>query len=477
VSTLATHLALILSLALAAAIPSAAATECLSGQGCTQIAPGLVHRTITRGRDASTAGFRLVLGTFERQSEADALLARLEKEGVPALPESDGTVYRVVSPVLPAEGQAEELARDLASRGLVASPIIERVSGSITGTAGPWRIHVLEADPELVEARIAHAFDAAIGLETTAELASRRGALAAVNGGYFRMQGLLAGDSQGVLMLDGALLSEPDRGRAAVGFYEQDGRTRSVFGRLGFVGSLHLADGSRIALDGINRPRGDEELVLFTPEMHRTTLTPPGGAEVVLENGVIGEIRSPGGSTPIPCGARVLSIGAERVAEVLGRLRSGDHVQVETGLRSLLPDPEGEWTEARFIVGGGPLLLHDGQRLEEPATESISQSFFLARHPRTAVGARADGTLVLVTVDGRRPSESVGMSIPELTDLMLELGCRHAINLDGGGSTTMVVSGELVNHPSGSAPRRNADAVLVFPRTGASTRTQRASNP
>jgi exopolysaccharide biosynthesis protein len=418
-----------------------------------------------------------VLGTFERQSEADALLARLEQEGVPALPESDGTVYRVVSQVLPEKGQAEELARDLSRRGLVASSTVERVSGSITGTAGPWRIHVLEADPELVEVRIAHASDAAIGLETTAGLARRRGALAAVNGGYFRMEGLMAGDSRGVLLIDGTLLSEPDRGRAAVGFYEQDGRTRSVFGRLGFTGALHLADGSAIALDGINRPRADSELILFTPELHRSTLTPPVGAEVVITGGVVGEVRSPGGSTLIPCDGQVLSIGPDRVAEVLPRLHSGDRVQIETRLHSLLPDPEGEWAEARFIVGGGPLLLHDGQRLSEPATESISQSFFLARHPRTAVGARADGTLVLVTVDGRRPSESVGMSIPELTDLMLELGCRHAINLDGGGSTTMVVSGEVVNRPSGSAPRRNADAVLLLPRTGPPTSAPRASEP
>jgi exopolysaccharide biosynthesis protein len=57
------------------------------------------------------------------------------------------------------------------------------------------------------------------------------------------------------------------------------------------------------------------------------------------------------------------------------------------------------------------------------------------------------------------------MSIPELTDLMLELGCRHAVNLDGGGSTTMVIEGKIVNNPSGvGGPRRNADAVLLFPR-------------
>jgi exopolysaccharide biosynthesis protein len=131
----------------------------------------------------------------------------------------------------------------------------------------------------------------------------------------------------------------------------------------------------------------------------------------------------------------------------------------------LLPDPDHEWREADFIVSGGPLLLWKGKRLEEPAKESISRAFFLARHPRTAAGVRADGKLLFVTVDGRRPEESVGMSLPELTDLLLELGCVSAINLDGGGSTTMVIDGKVVNRPSGGSARRNADAILLFPRT------------
>ncbi len=66
-------------------------------------------------------------------------------------------------------------------------------------------------------------------------------------------------------------------------------------------------------------------------------------------------------------------------------------------------------------------------------------------------------------MDGRQPETSVGMSMPELTDLMLELGCVSAINLDGGGSTTMVIGGQVINQPSGSNDRRNADAILLFP--------------
>ena len=116
-------------------------------------------------------------------------------------------------------------------------------------------------------------------------------------------------------------------------------------------------------------------------------------------------------------------------------------------------------------ASAGPVLLWNGRPVEDHASESISRVFGLARHPRTAIGERADGSLVLVTVDGRAPERSVGMSLPELTSLLLELGAVSALNLDGGGSTAMVIGGRLVNTPSDPAGERaNGDALLVFPR-------------
>jgi hypothetical protein len=250
-----------------------------------------------------------------------------------------------------------------------------------------------------------------------------------------------------------------------VGFYDGDGTVHAVFGRLSFQGEARIEGGATIPLDGVNRARESEEVVLYTPEFHRTTLTHPGGAEVLLENGKIAEIRQGLGSSPIPPGGAVLSIGEERAKQIVSALRPGIGVEVRTGVVPLLPDPDGDWDKVRFMSSAGPLLLWNGTHLAEPEKESISAVFYLARHPRTAVGAKKDGTILLVTVDGRRPSESVGMTIPELTDLMLELGCTSAVNLDGGGSTTMVIGDQIVNHPSSSSgPRRNGDGVLVFMR-------------
>jgi len=440
-------------------------------QEATTVVPGLQHLVISKGGAATGKSYRIQIGVFDRQSDADRMLERAQENGFTAFPYTDGNVYRIVTPGLPHRANAEDLKRRLIDRGFSPPLEIEEIEQDLTHQNGPWKIHVLEADPRMVDVRVAHAYDAAIGLETTAELAVRRGALAAVNGGYFRMEGLLAGDSRGVLQIAGRLLSEPDRGRAAVGFFDHDGAVGSVFGRLSFRGNVRFENGDQVLLNGINRHRGPSEIILFTPEFHRTTLTASQGAEVVIENGLVTEIRNGIGSSLIPPAGKVLSIGGERIEEMLPRVRLGDTLSVEADLLPLLPDPEGEWEKADHIVGGGPLLLWKGKRLDEPEKESISRVFLLARHPRTAFGAKADGTLLLVTVDGRRPDESVGMSLPELTDLMLELGSVSAINLDGGGSTTMVIDGRIVNHPSSlSGPRRNADAILLFPRLGSGIR-------
>lgn len=428
------------------------------------VAPGLLHHILVRGDAATTASYHVVLGVFDHQSEADLVLERARSRGFTAYPHSSGGDYFVITQGLPNRSEAEDLRHRLIEKGFQPPLQIEQTSHDLRHPQGPWKIHVLEVDPAWIEVQVAHATDAAIGLETTADLANRRGALAAVNGGYFYMTGPFAGDSRGALEIDDRLLSEPDRGRASVGFFDQEGATRSVFGRLGFRSEIHLGSGKPIPIDGINRKRNPSEVVLFTPEFHPTTLTSPEGAEIVIRDGNITDFRRASGNSVIPAAGMVLSIGSERLDDVPPQLRPGDQVSVETKLLPLLPDADDNWGKARHILSGGPLLLWNGKRLEEPEKESISMVFFLARHPRTAVGAREDGTLLLVTVDGRRPGESVGMSLPELTDLMLELGCVSAINLDGGGSTTMVVDGKVVNSPSGGEARRNADAILLFPK-------------
>lgn len=117
-------------------------------------------------------------------------------------------------------------------------------------------------------------------------------------------------------------------------------------------------------------------------------------------------------------------------------------------------------------VGGFPELLDQGTRVGDLEV-AARPAFAAARHPRTAVGFAPDGrTLWLLVVDGRREGYSAGMTLPELAATMEALGATEALNLDGGGSSVMVLYGRPVSRPSdaeGERPVANALAVRRNP--------------
>jgi hypothetical protein len=116
------------------------------------------------------------------------------------------------------------------------------------------------------------------------------------------------------------------------------------------------------------------------------------------------------------------------------------------------------------VIGGFPILLEDGSRVGDLEV-SDRASFAAERHPRTAVGWDPDESLLwLIVVDGRQPGYSVGMSLPELAELMEGLGIDDGINLDGGGSSVMVLEGNAVSRPSDSQGERPVVNALAVKR-------------
>lgn len=120
------------------------------------------------------------------------------------------------------------------------------------------------------------------------------------------------------------------------------------------------------------------------------------------------------------------------------------------------------------VMTAGPMLLYQGTEVKQ----KLNRRFVTDRHNRTALGIKPDGTVLLVVADGRAKREAEGLSLPELAQVMRWLGCRDAVNLDGGGSSTMYVKDKgldgIVNHPSdngrfdphGQRPVSNAIVVL-----------------
>jgi exopolysaccharide biosynthesis protein len=331
-------------------------------------------------------------------------------------------------------------------------------------TTGPWFINILRIDLRKARLRMVHAMDEAVGLETVSSLATRYGALAAINSGYFRTTGTYRGDSVGIQVLNGQILSESNNGRAAAGLIEGSEAQKIIFGHIVFTGELLAGAKTKHAINGLNRPRAGDELIVFTPEFHRTTLTDPNGLEVIVRRGRIAEIRDLQGSSTIPADGFVISASGtarEWVRQNLGKRAS---VQLSLKMSPVETDQKEEWQKAGSIVGGGPQLIKDGRVEITNTAEKILPAFVSDLHPRTAIAKLKSGELLLVTVDGRQTA-SIGMSLTMLADLLVEFGATDAINLDGGGSTTMVIRNKLVNKPSDTTGERPvSDAILIYPR-------------
>ncbi len=326
-------------------------------------------------------------------------------------------------------------------------------AGAITYTYHEdQRAHVLDVDPILCTITPAKAIDNGIGRESVLSLAQRHAATAGVNGGFFSMRGTLDGRAAGALKI-GEWIALPIKPRGCIGW---SAGSPPIFDRL-----LVQIDSSLGPIDGFNRERGADEMVLFSPLFNRTTLTLPDGEELVIRNGVVVAMNR-GGSSPIPGDGHILSIGPDH--PLFETLDVGAPVAFAF---TLLPQTSNttarDWEVCDFVVGGTPLLLHNGTKITDFAPEQTRQTFLTDRHARTAIGWKPDGHWLFVVVDGD------GLTMDQLVALMAHFGCTEALNLDGGGSSTMIYNSEVVNDPRGDEDegqdelvvRRVSDAILV----------------
>ncbi len=326
----------------------------------------------------------------------------------------------------------------------------------------PIKINVLRLDLTKVRLDVVHALDAAIGLETTSSMATRHGAFAAINAGFFRLdKSIFAGDAAGVLQIDGKLLSESVNNRMALGVVNGKRKTEVLFSHLNSDNYFVRGTDETFTISGINRERKENEIVLFTPEFNRTTLTNNDGFELVVKGRTVEEINLNKGNSPIPPNGFVLSVSNNKFQKLSQKRII---IRLITKVVTTELNKQNFFAKTEDIIGGVPQLIKNGKIEITWEQEKSSKSFVETRHPRTAVAKLKDGKFLMVTVDGRQ-KESVGMNLNELAALLLELDASDAMNLDGGGSTTMFAGGKVVNKPSDKeGERKVSDAILVFPR-------------
>jgi hypothetical protein len=412
------------------------------------LAPGVLLAVEKRGVLRTSPVWRVQIGAFASSQNAHRLAQEIRKRGLPVFVDLLDGLYKVRVGSYGNRLEAEPLRAQLAEEGYptwVVSTLRD-----LESLPGPQWMAVLRIARGSGRLQVALAQDRVAGRERTSSIARRFDAVAAVNGGYFAQDG----DPLGGVMIGREWVSEPLPGRSCLGITETQ---EVVFDALDWKAEAVTAWGT-IPIHGVNRTRGSEEVVLFTPRFGSPPRTRIGGTEVVVSGGIVQEVRAiPPASVP-PAGF-VLS-GHGPPAEALARLRPGDPVHVRIRVEPSSGDPR--WQRVRDILCGGPRLVARGQPVSDP--EGYPEAFLYRRHPRTAVGVAPDGTVILLVVDGRAPEHGLGMTIPELATEMRRLGAVEALNLDGGGSTTLVVHGRVVNRPSDETGERPvSDALLLLP--------------
>lgn len=374
--------------------------------------------------------------------------------------------------VSPAEGQW-----DSSSVETVAPGVLHR---RVVTNSGPWRLNVLEVNLHQpgISIHEVKGNDVFAGLEKTSSMEQRyKGpgkAVAAVNADFFNVK---TGENESNVVIDGRIIkaltpsdSPRDGWKKLRTQFGIDSNNNPYIDRFGLIARLIQA-GRSMKLDGINsRPKQPDALLLYTSAAGDSTprdttrissaylpLKLVSSSQNEMTFRITGSVYE-GTRASLVAGGALTAEGTMR--DSLTRIaRRGGMIRIRTGF---LPGRE----RLRTIVGGGPRIIQNGRSVAEFGyfIEGTGAKFGTVRHPRTAVGFSKDSsTLYLVTVDGRRESDS-GMSLMELADAMLKLGVYDAVNLDGGGSTTMVIGDKVVNHPSdkeGERPVGNALFVVA----------------
>jgi len=325
----------------------------------------------------------------------------------------------------------------------------------VKAPAVPWNINILTVDltnPSIGFESV-KANDRLLGYETVRSMAARKSSpghlpVGAINADFYSSGGV----PTNIQIAQGEILIKPVS-RPALGFAADNSPMIDVVA-MAITASL---DDTVITVHGVNATRATDQLILFNSYKGLTTGTNQYGREVMirpispwLANDTVvcvaESVEVSVGDIEIPQGWGILSGHGASDTISLSRIQKGDTVRLYQGIA---PGP----SQLKEMVGGNPVLVAGG----------IDVSPAAPREPRTAAGFSADSTMLyLVTVDGRQVGLSAGMTFVELAQFMIQIGVAEGVNLDGGGSTTMVIRDSVMNSPSDGTERSVSNGLLVI---------------
>lgn len=283
------------------------------------------------------------------------------------------------------------------------------------------------------------------GTATVSKISDDRNAAAAINASYFSTTGELIG----ITKIDGRIAGTTYYTRSAMGL-KSDGSI--VFGTISYDGKVTMG-GRTLGISGVDAERMENGVVLYNRLYGRTTGTNAYGMEYTVENGKVTDIQT--NDSPIPSNGVVVSVHGS-AKDAFSAVSVGDPV-------TITQDIGAEWENIPTIIGVGPRLVEDGTVHVTADEEDFPADIRVGRAPRSAVGVTKTGDYILAVADGRQ-SHSAGLTLTAWAELLKNQGAYNAINLDGGGSSELVIGGDIQNSPSDGHERRVGDAIVVLPR-------------
>lgn len=334
-------------------------------------------------------------------------------------------------------------------------------------TSGWLNINVARIDlnnPD-VKLKVLTASDSDIAqLGTVKKMAEKENTDVAINTDFFQWSSTQSGhgSSLGPVIKDGEMQSSPSSDNSFAGMF-LDQSDMVYMDYFNYAITITMPDGSSADVKGMNKLDALDSIMIYNKHWGTTSMGSYNNiVEVVVQNDTVTEIRREQPGIPFPENGYIITGLADHIPFLTENIHVGDKIKLDI---SCYPDLS--WIKE--ACGGGTLLIKNGIR--PTFTHNIT-----GNQPRTAVGCDETRKIVyFVTVDGRL-STSRGVTQTELADIMAELGCYDAINMDGGGSTTMVAKDRdnndtqtVVNTPSDGAQRAvsvGLGAVNTQPKSG-----------
>lgn len=275
------------------------------------------------------------------------------------------------------------------------------------------------------------------------QIARQENAIAAINASYFKPD---TGVPLGVSIINKKVITGPLYDRVVLGITDDN---EFKMAKMKLKGKIFIGRDVELELFNINQPIFSKKAFsIYTPEWgYSTPKTSEEYIHIIVDNYKIQ--YSDKVCTAIPSNGFVI-VGPKRYLPK--KIEAGEFAFYETHLS---PD---DWFDVKHAVGGGPYLVKDGKKFID--RQKFNDKFLWRKEPRTAVGYTKAGTLMFVTVDGRK-RRSQGATLTELAQIMYDLGAYNAMNLDGGSSTQMIINGKLVNNPTVRGGGRVTNALVV----------------